>query len=535
MWDFSFELPALLLIGIILAAYNSTKHLPTRQNRLYLKLTFVFIAAGLMNVLSGWMDQRFSSVWTGRGRIALDLINLIFYILLFARTMCLLYYYVTALVPGNGKLFRYLYGAGAVLGGILVAPGTYLGCFHTYSEAGFQIASGYRVFAFIQLGAVCVMVLLLCLLHSSVSGALRRCLILVQGISLISALFDLLLPYILISDMLMALILLALYLFYMNPGYYISGRTGTFNMEGLRVMLQSYDPAEYRILGITLKNYLTLREIFYPAAVSGSLMQIGACLDTIPGAAIFYVRDNTIQVYLQPLINARDGSLAGAEALARLIDPEMGFISPGEFIPIAEDTGIITELGRQVFEKTCLFLKGHEIPGLQWINVNVSPAQFVNIQLSDQYSAIVRRIGIEPERLHLEITEAAYVSENSLHQRMNAFLSQNFRMVLDDFGSGYSNLNRVMDYPFSNIKLDMDFVRMGLAKHKSMLGDLIHAFHDMGFSVTAEGIETEEMAASMRQYGCDFFQGFLYSKPLPMDEFAEKYGHVQSSRIGPAK
>lgn len=625
MWDFSFELPALLLIGIILTAYFSTKHLPTRQNHFYLAMTSVFILTGAMNVLSGWMDLRFSSVWTGPGRIVLDTINTAFYILLFARTMSLVYYYMIAIGLAEDRAFRHLYGALSFAGGIFIALFSFSGYFHTYTAAGYQIAAGYRIFAFIQLAVCGILLLLLFLFRCELPGTLRRCLYSADVILFISAVFDLFLPYILISDMLMALILLMLYLFFMNPGYYISGRTDTFNLEGLKVILRHYDPSEYRIIGLTLKNYMTLREIFYPSAVSNSLIQIGSHLNMIAGSIVFYVREgnfvlflkkdvdadkvmaslqsrfkqawqvgqtqifydtgyimvdtdqvprdgdsflvlirhgmkaaekdgivrigedmireierheavhhvldrcvrsNTVEVYLQPLFDARDGRLVGAEALARLTDPEMGFISPGEFIPIAEDTGIITELGRQVFRKTCLFLRNHEIPGLQWVNVNVSPAQFVNIHLSDEYSSIAHEAGVDTKQLHLEITEAAYVSEYFLHQRMDAFISQGFHMVLDDFGSGYSNLNRVMDYPFSNIKLDMAFVKTGLAKHGSMLGDIIHAFHDMGFSVTAEGIETEDMAASMREYGCDFFQGFLYSRPLQMDAFARQFSSV---------
>lgn len=159
--------------------------------------------------------------------------------------------------------------------------------------------------------------------------------------------------------------------------------------------------------------------------------------------------------------------------------------------------------------------------------MNVSPAQFVNSSLPEDFGALVHEAGIDPELIHLEITEAAYVTEDSLHQKMDAFIGQGFRMVLDDFGSGYSNLNRVMDYPFSNIKLDMGFVRTGLSRQGSMLQDLIHAFHDMGFSVTAEGIETEDMASRMRDYGCDYFQGYLYSKPLPINEFIARYGAGQ--------
>lgn len=622
MWDFSFELPALLLIGIILGAYYSTKHLPTRLNGFYLQMITICIVTGIANILSGWLDSRYGSVWSGAGRLFLELLNMFFYMMLFARSMSLFFYYLIALKLFRTKTVRYLCAAIFIQAEIMIAVASATGEFHFFDAEGYHLTGSYHLFAYIQMILCGLMIFLLLRCRDRVKAEQRRCLILTLGIALAAALLDRFLPYMLISDMLMALILLALYLFFMNPSLYISSRTNTFNLEGLAVMLDSYDPAEYRVMGVTLKNYLTLSEIFYSEAVSQSLVQIGSFLNSVTGISVFYIREgnfilfmkqdtdpdqtlaelkkrlnqawiceqtevfydtgyvvvntdkmprdedkflvlmrggmqkaekdevtviddrslerakrhetvhhildrciqnNAIQVYLQPLVHASDGSLVGAEALARLIDPEMGLISPGEFIPIAEDTGVITDLGRQMLQKTCGFLKDNKIPGLRWVNVNVSPAQFVNTKLSEEYGEMVRKSGIDPELIHLEITEAAYVTEDSLHQRMDAFIRQNFRIALDDFGSGYSNLNRVMDYPFSNIKLDMGFVRTGLAKKGNLLGDLIHAFHDMGFSVTAEGIETEEMADRMRAYGCDYFQGYLFSKPLPIKEFLAKY------------
>lgn len=650
MWNFSFELPALLLMVLTLVAFHGTKHLPIRQNRMYLQLVGICFAEAAANILSGWLDDRYRMAWTGGAKLGLELINMAFYMLLLARTLMIFFFYLHSLFPRPNRAARSVGATAFLLAELLVVILSLGGRFHFADESGYQLRTGYYLFAVIQLITCAVMLILLLRFRSRSPERQRRSMLLVIGIETVAALFDLFVPYVLISDMLMALVLLALYLFFMNPAFYVSSRTDAFNLAGLDVFLQSYDPAEYRPVGVTLRNYMTLREIFYPEAVSSSLLQIGTYLnrfhtedrqnpDSRPGTGrqpvtgsrsgtsgkccnfylregnfllflprdtdtdalveslrnrfheawrhgqteVFYdtgfvvigtdrmprdadsflsmvrnamketardavtviddktigkaerhdavhhvldrcVRDNTIQVYLQPLVNAADGSLVGAEALARLKDPDMGVISPGEFIPIAENTGIITELGRQMLEKTCLFLRDNRIPGLRWVNVNVSPAQFVNTQLSEEYGEMVRKTGINPELIHLEITEAAYVTEDALHQRMDAFIRQDFRMALDDFGSGYSNLNRVMDYPFSNIKLDMGFVRTGLAKQGSILGDLIHAFHDMGFSVTAEGIETQEMADRMRDYGCDFFQGYLYSKPLPMDEFIAKYG-----------
>lgn len=223
-------------------------------------------------------------------------------------------------------------------------------------------------------------------------------------------------------------------------------------------------------------------------------------------------------------MDAKTGRLVGAEALARLYDEKEGWIFPNDFIPIAEETGLIEGMGRQMLEKACAFLQKESIPGLQWINVNVSPGQFVNLNLSREFAGIVEGSGISMNSIHLEITEEAYIADNSLQEKINAFRKNQFQIVLDDFGSGYSSLSRVISNPFSNIKLDISFVRSSLEGEQNILPEMVQAFHKIGFTVTAEGVETAEMADRLREYGCDFFQGYYYSKPLPAEGFVKKYG-----------
>lgn len=132
------------------------------------------------------------------------------------------------------------------------------------------------------------------------------------------------------------------------------------------------------------------------------------------------------------------------------------------------------------------------------------------------------------DNIHLEITEEAYISDDSLTQMLNIFHESDFKIVLDDFGTGYSSLSRVIQNHFSNIKLDMSFVRGSMRGQNDILAEMIQAFHKLGNDVTAEGVETQAMAEKLASYGCDYLQGYLYSKPLPTSDFLQKYGAAEA-------
>ncbi len=229
------------------------------------------------------------------------------------------------------------------------------------------------------------------------------------------------------------------------------------------------------------------------------------------------------ELYLQPIVDAATGRPVGAEALSRIKDPEGNIISPEIFIPVAESSGRINRLGELVFERTCEFIKekGLKSLGMQWINVNLSPAQFLCTDLAERYSEIVERYGVDPQTVHLEITEGALVDECFLQRQIKAFGEKGFIFVLDDYGTGYSNLARLKRCPFANIKLDMSIVWDYCREPDEILPNMIRAFKNMGFAITAEGIEDENMVSTMKNIGCDFIQGYYYSKPVPADAFAE--------------
>lgn len=244
-------------------------------------------------------------------------------------------------------------------------------------------------------------------------------------------------------------------------------------------------------------------------------------------AVEYAVEHDEVEMFLQPLVNTSDYKLVGAEALARIRDDKGNLVSPGLFIPIAEKNGRISMMGEQMFEKACKFIHDYDIDkmGISWINVNLSPIQFLRHDLNQRFSAMLEKYNVSADKIHLEITEATMIDYVLLKKQIDLMQKTGFQFVLDDYGSGYSNVSRLKRCPFINIKLDMEIVQDYFKDCDKILPALVHAFKQMNFTVTAEGVETLEMAESMKKIGCDFLQGFYFSKPLPVSEFVKKYGN----------
>ena len=216
-------------------------------------------------------------------------------------------------------------------------------------------------------------------------------------------------------------------------------------------------------------------------------------------------------------MNAKTRKVEGAEALVRILDDKLGLIPPSEFINIAENNGGIELLGQQVLNKVCIFLKKGiaQQYGIKWINVNLSPIQCQNSDIIDQIQHITSKNGIDHSLIHLEITEESIVDTDILKDQMDTLVKDGFKLALDDFGSGFSNVNRVKRYPFHTIKLDMAIVRAHTYDPDGILPSVVKSFTDKGLSITAEGIETEEIAKVITDMGCNYLQGYLFSKPIP--------------------
>lgn len=233
------------------------------------------------------------------------------------------------------------------------------------------------------------------------------------------------------------------------------------------------------------------------------------------------VAHDDVSVFFQPIVDAHTQQVVGAEALARIYDEKLGYIAPAEFIPIAEKTGSITELGMQVFRKVCAFMSEPRVKelSLDWVNINLSPIQCMNPHLAEEFISIQDEYQVPASKLHLEITEESIVNLNTLQNQIARMRKAGFSFVLDDYGSGYSNLMMVRQIPFINIKLDMGFVRAHFSQPNTLLPDTIRAFLELGFSITAEGVETEDMALALDRMETTYLQGFHYARPMPMEDF----------------
>lgn len=234
--------------------------------------------------------------------------------------------------------------------------------------------------------------------------------------------------------------------------------------------------------------------------------------------------EDRVEVFLQPIYSTHTDSFVSAEALVRIRKKNGELIPPDLFIPAAEMTGSIVELGERVFEKTCRFIAEKKIweQGVQYIEVNLSVLQCEQEQLSDSLSNIMEKYDVKPSWINLEITETATLSaKKKLLTNMERLLEKGCSFSLDDFGKGESNLMYIVEMPVSILKLDYDMTKafFKIPKAKNVLQSVVSMAHNMGLMVVAEGIETEEELNAMREQGIDYIQGYYFSKPLPMNEF----------------
>lgn len=236
---------------------------------------------------------------------------------------------------------------------------------------------------------------------------------------------------------------------------------------------------------------------------------------------------NYFQLHYQP-VESRSGKLIAFEALVRLVHPEFGTIAPGEFISVAEDSGLIIRLGDWVLREACFQMArwGGDYDGLR-INVNVSAVQLTRPDFAAGVRAILDETGLDPGALTLEITETALMRNwSESRQQIEQLRLLGVSIALDDFGTGYSTLSSLHRLPVDYIKIDQSFVRRieessdGLALIQGII-DLVHKF---GFQVVAEGVEERGQFASLKLTQCDFFQGYLLGRPEPVDKVEKRLG-----------
>ena len=234
--------------------------------------------------------------------------------------------------------------------------------------------------------------------------------------------------------------------------------------------------------------------------------------------------ENRFDVFYQPIWSTAEKKLIGAEALIRLKDENGHFISPEDFIPIAEKTGAILRIGEFVFESVCLTLSQirPEEYGIKKIDINLSVAQCMQEILAEQILKINSIYQIPPSIINLEITEtAAAHTPEILLKNMQDLADAGFELSLDDYGSGYSNMNYMLNLPFKMIKIDKYIVWAAFTDKRAekALAATIKMIKEIGMTVLAEGVETPEQAEWLTASGCDYLQGFYFSRPVPKKEF----------------
>lgn len=232
-------------------------------------------------------------------------------------------------------------------------------------------------------------------------------------------------------------------------------------------------------------------------------------------------------MYLQPQVN-RDGAAKGAEALVRWAHPSRGILTPYAFIDILENAGLIYKLDLYIWEKAAQKLaewkeKGY---GSYHISVNISTKDFYIIDIYETFTGLINKYGIVASNLHLEITETTLMTDfeknmNIIHKLQNV----GFRVEIDDFGSGYSSLNMLKDISADVLKIDMGFLRKSEneVKGQDILESIITLAGKIGMDVITEGVETKKQLDMLTMMGCHEFQGYYFSKPVPVSEFEEKY------------
>ena len=236
------------------------------------------------------------------------------------------------------------------------------------------------------------------------------------------------------------------------------------------------------------------------------------------------IKDDLFTVYYQPKVDIASGKLVSMEALVRFEHPQKGIVSPGQFIPLAEQTGQIIEIGEQVLRKACADTK-------RWVNqglfsgrvaVNISAKQFELPDLDNRINKILNDIGLSPLHLECEITEGTLMEspENGL-QMMTRLRERGIHLALDDFGTGYSSLAYLKRFPLNTLKIDKAFIddiaKSNVDRH--MAAAIINIAHNLGLKVVAEGVEEEAQLDILRRYDCEMLQGFLYSRPLNAERF----------------
>ena len=284
---------------------------------------------------------------------------------------------------------------------------------------------------------------------------------------------------------------------------------------------------------IDAANYARMQVSGKPGSTSGTVRVFDEALrerrrleNTVYNELGEALNDENFVVYLQPKVSLRTGEVTGAEALARWQTRDGVVLTPDHFIPICESSEMIKELDYYIFERVAAFIAKNERLGRRQvpISVNASILHAMDDRAAERYRAILERYGIDARYTEIELTETATIQEYEEARRLFGRLRQmGIRTAIDDFGAGYSVLNSIIDIPVETMKLDRGFIKncTSSAREINFLNKIVQMIQALGYRVACEGIETEEQARILRDAGCDEAQGYLYSQPLPIEQYEQ--------------
>lgn len=300
--------------------------------------------------------------------------------------------------------------------------------------------------------------------------------------------------------------------------------------ESTETMLQSSDTAMYHAKSEPGFSYQ-----FFSSSMNDSAVRRLQVESMIRQA----LKNDWFEVYYQPKIDVKTRKIAGMEALVRLIHPELGMISPNEFIPIAEDTGLVIAIGEKVLDKACYATQQWRKSGLfnGRVAVNLAAKQFTQSNLLERVEHILECTQLPIANLEFEITEGTVIEEpEKAIETMKQLTDKGIHLALDDFGTGYSSLSYLKRFPIHTLKIDKAFIDDLSVENgeRHMVASIISIAHNMGLSVVAEGVEHEEQVALLSDLHCETIQGFYFSRPLSEIDFTSfllKQSHQQQHQL----
>ncbi len=309
-----------------------------------------------------------------------------------------------------------------------------------------------------------------------------------------------------------------------NHLYKVVCHVGVYEITDLDINVSTMCDRAFFALNSIKNNYATL-----VAHYDDSLRDHILKEQELIGALQESLKNGEFQIYIQPQIQANNYTCKGGEALVRWMRPT-GMVPPGDFIPVFERTGLITTLDKYVWELACEKLRQWKSLGLDdyYISVNISPRDFYFVDLYDTFTSLVEKYRISPRNLHLEITESVIMNDVKKQIALiNSLRAYGFLVEMDDFGSGYSSLNMLKNLSVDVLKIDMGFLGETephrIERSRNILKMIVALSKDLNTEIVSEGVETQEEVEFLTSIGVDVFQGYFFSKPLPVGKFEEEY------------